>query len=190
MKTEVIELIKKDPHTMSLPNLLSISRLLFLPLICYAIRLQTPKGNILALAFLAMSGATDFFDGYLARRLDQRSQLGRILDPLLDKITIAVIMLYLAAFRDLPYWYVSVVIGRDLLILIAAFLVVNRTSKIAESNSLGKWTLGSFLFVIVTYIIHWRPLSLVALWISILLVPATLISYLFQSRTLISTDRS
>ena len=190
MKSGIYELLKNDPHTMSVPNLLSVSRLLFLPLICHFITLQTKTGSILALLFLALSGATDFLDGYLARKLDQRSDLGRILDPLLDKFTVGIIMLYLAAYRHLPYWYVMLVIGRDLLILIFAVRLVHRTKTMAESNHLGKWTLGSFLFVITTYIINWNPLKSFALWVSLVLIPATLISYLISSRKLIRIDHS
>jgi CDP-diacylglycerol--glycerol-3-phosphate 3-phosphatidyltransferase len=190
MESELIELIKKDPHTLSVPNLLSLSRLVFLPVVCYAITLQTHMGNAVALFFIVLSGFTDFLDGYLARRLDQRSYLGRILDPLLDKITVGVIVLYLAAYRQLPYWYVMLVIGRDLAILIAAFRLVNRSNIIVESNYLGKCTLVSFLVVITLYIINWSPWNVIALWVSTLLIPATLMSYLLRSRHLIGTDNS
>lgn len=190
MRSEIFHLIKKDPHTWSLANLLSLSRLLFLPLICWAITLQTRMGNVLALVFLALSGATDFFDGYLARKLDQRSFLGRILDPLLDKITVGVTLLFLAAYRQLPYWYVFLVIARDVLILTAAASLVKHIKAVAESNYLGKWTLGSFLIVIMTYTINWSPYQRIALWISSLLVPATLFSYLKKFWELLRTDHT
>ncbi|NLP12474.1 CDP-alcohol phosphatidyltransferase family protein [bacterium] len=190
MHSEIFQLIKKDPHTWSLANLLSLSRLLFLPLICWAITLQTHSGNVLALLFLALSGATDFLDGYLARRLDQRSFLGRILDPLLDKITVGVTLLFLAAYRQLPYWYVFLVIARDVLILTAAASLVKHIKAVAESNYLGKWTLGSFLIVIMTYILNWSPYQLIALWVSSLLVPATLFSYLKKFWQLLQTDQN
>jgi len=185
---ELYHLLKKDLHTMTVPNLLSISRLIFLPLVCYAITLQTRVGNAAALFFMVLSGITDFLDGYLARRLNQRSHLGRILDPLLDKISVGVVMLYLAAYRQLPYWYVALVIGRDLLILSVAISLVNRTKMIMESNFLGKCTLVSFLVVIMFFLINWSPFKWIALWISTLLVPATLISYLLRSRQMMQTD--
>ncbi len=183
---ELLELVKKDPHTMSIPNLLSLSRLLLLPFICYAITLNSSAGNITALILMILSGLTDFFDGYLARHLDQRSHLGRILDPLLDKISVAVLMLFLAAYRPLPYWYAGLVIGRDLLILVAAVSLVNRVKIVVESNFLGKCTLVSFLVVIVLYILNWHPMNLVSLWISTLLVPLTLISYFKRFRNMVT----
>lgn len=174
---EILELVKKDPHTMSIPNILSLSRLLLLPFICYAITRASQAGNIAALILISLSGLTDFLDGYLARQLDQRSHLGRILDPLLDKISVAVLMLFLAAYRSLPYWYVGLVIGRDLLILFAAISLVNRIKIVVESNFLGKCTLVSFLLVIVLYILNWYPLTLISLWSSTILIPLTLLSY-------------
>jgi cardiolipin synthase (CMP-forming) len=174
---QILDLVKKDPHTMSIPNILSLSRLLLLPFICYAITVQSTAGNIAALILICISGLTDFLDGYLARQLDQRSHLGRILDPLLDKISIAVLVLFLAAYRQLPYWYVGLVIGRDLLILLAAISLVNRIKIVVESNWLGKCTLVSFLVVVVFYLFNWYPLTIVSMWVSTILIPLTLVSY-------------
>ncbi len=188
MSSEFFKLIKNDPHTWSVPNLISISRLLFLPVICYAIALQSRTGNIIAVLFLGISGSTDFFDGYLARKLNQCSHLGRMLDPVLDKITVGIVIIFLAAYRQLPYWYVVLVIGRDLLILIAALTLISRIKIVAESNFLGKWTLGSFLFVILFYTLNWHPFNVIALWISALLVPTTLISYLRRSQKMMRSD--
>lgn len=188
MGHELFELVKKDPNTWSVPNLLSLLRLIFLPVICYAISMQTHTGNVIAIVFLFLSGSTDFWDGYLARKLNQCSHLGRILDPVLDKITVAVIILYLAAYRQLPYWFVVLVIGRDLLILLAAARLINRFKTVVESNFLGKCTMVSFLLVIVLYTIHWRPFNVIALWVAALLIPATLISYLTRSKDMLKAD--
>jgi CDP-diacylglycerol--glycerol-3-phosphate 3-phosphatidyltransferase len=183
---EILELVKKDPHTMSIPNIISLSRLLLLPFICYAISLQSTAGTITALILLCISGMSDFFDGYLARQLDQRSHLGRILDPLLDKISVGVLVLFLAAYRSLPYWYAFLVIGRDVLILIAAVSMVNRIKIVVESNWLGKWTLGSFLMVIVVYTLNWYPMTVVSMWISTILIPLTLISYFKRFKRMVT----
>ena len=86
-------------------NLLSIARIVLLIPIYYLLNLQTPKGNYLAVIVMVIAAATDTFDGRLARRLNQVSDFGRILDPVADKIGISVIAVILVTTRDLPLWY-------------------------------------------------------------------------------------
>ena len=178
MKLGLMEIIKRDKHILGLPNLLSFSRLLLLPLICYAITLSPAAGGRLALALLALSFITDFFDGYVARRRNQFSELGRILDPIMDKLNVAAIMIFLAAYRDLPCWYVAIVIGRDLAILILSLYVISTMRYVPQSNFVGKMALVVFLVVIVTYILDLKPYNYIAMAVSVALVPITLIRYI------------
>jgi len=177
MKLAIVELIKKDQNLFGLPNLLSLTRLLFLPFIGYAITLQSMRGNILAFVIYAISAWTDFFDGYVARRRNQFSELGRILDPVIDKIYVAVLMLYLAAYRGLPYWYLAIVIGRDLLILVGSLLVISRKHTVYESNFIGKVTLVLYLFVILTFLLYLSPFNQIFMWASVALIPVSFYKY-------------
>ncbi len=155
----LIQLIRNDRHNFGLPNLLTVSRLLFLPFIILFLSWRSPRGDVLAILFMFLCGLTDFFDGYLARHMDQRSHLGRMLDPLIDKISVGSAMLALAAYKELPYWYVLLVIGRDLIILISSLYAISKKQIIFESNTLGKWTLASFLVVIFFLEVAGHPLS-------------------------------
>ncbi|NIA28416.1 MAG: hypothetical protein GWP06_00715 [Actinobacteria bacterium] len=177
MNLGLIELLKKDKHCFGVPNLLTVSRLFFIPFIVYFLSWQTVKGDWFALFTILASGLTDFFDGYFARHMDQRSQLGRMLDPVVDKILVAVLMLFLAKYKGLPYWYVSMVIGRDIIILIASVYLISKSRNIAESNLLGKLTLMSFLAVIMFYTINFYPVNLVVMWGSVVLIPSSLLKY-------------
>ncbi|HOC24062.1 MAG TPA: CDP-alcohol phosphatidyltransferase family protein [bacterium] len=178
MKLGLMEIIKQDKYILGLPNLLSFSRLLLLPLICYAITLEPAAGGWLALVLLALSFVTDFFDGYVARRRNQFSELGRILDPIMDKLNVAAIMLFLTAYRDLPCWYVAIVIGRDLAILVLSLWVIKTKRHVPQSNLIGKVALVVFLIVIVAYILDLKPYNYIAMAISVALVPITLIRYI------------
>jgi len=178
MKPGLMEIIKKDEHLLGLPNLLSFSRLLFLPLICYAITLEPARGGWMALLLLGLSFITDFFDGYVARQRQQFSELGRILDPVMDKLNVGLIMLFLAAYRDLPCWYVLMVIGRDLVILALSLYVIKRRQHVPQSIFIGKVALVAFLVVIITYIMDWRPYNFMALMVSLALIPVTLLCYI------------
>jgi CDP-diacylglycerol---glycerol-3-phosphate 3-phosphatidyltransferase len=87
---------------LSLPNVLTMSRVVMIPLLVAAFFLPRPIGNWTALALFAAASITDFFDGYIARRRDQYSDFGRFLDPLADKLLVAAALLMLAAFDRLP----------------------------------------------------------------------------------------
>jgi CDP-diacylglycerol--glycerol-3-phosphate 3-phosphatidyltransferase len=190
MKLGIFELIKNDKHTFGLPNLLTVLRLAFLPFIMYYLTLGTKRGDGLSLGFISLSVLTDFFDGFLARKMNMRSQLGRMLDPLVDKISVDVALLFLAAYKGLPYWYVFLVIGRDLVIIFASFHVISKARIVTESNLLGKYTLFSFSLVIIAYILGIRPLIYVTLWISVLLIPASLSKYFLSYRELIRKEKA
>jgi cardiolipin synthase len=97
----------------TIPNALSASRLIGVPIFFWLI--VGPKRDDLALYILVVSAFTDWLDGYLARKLNQFSRLGELLDPLADRLYVvaALIALYL---RDLiPVWVVIALLSRDIL---------------------------------------------------------------------------
>ncbi|MBA3575090.1 MAG: CDP-alcohol phosphatidyltransferase family protein [Pseudonocardiales bacterium] len=127
-----------DPadRVLTVPNALSLLRLAGVPLFLWL--LLGPQKDLLAVLLLAVSGATDWLDGKLARWLDQSSKLGAVLDPVVDRLyTLAT----LAAFglRDIvPWWVVGVLVGRDV-VLAACLPVLRRYGYGAlEVHYLGK----------------------------------------------------
>ena len=95
------------------PNLLSALRLLLVPFFLWLI---IDHQNLLAFAILAFSSFTDWFDGFLARRLNQTSRLGQLLDPAADRLFILASLIGLAATEQVPWWLVVVIIARDLML--------------------------------------------------------------------------
>lgn len=86
----------------SIPNLLTLSRIACIPLIVATFYLDGPLGNWLGLIILIFAGATDFFDGYLARAMHQQSSLGKFLDPIADKLLISSLILMLVGSGGIP----------------------------------------------------------------------------------------
>ena len=97
---------------LTIPNLLSFGRLLGVPYFFWLI--VGPHADGLALVVLVISGATDWLDGYLARRLQQFSRLGELLDPLADRLYILAALGALYIRDLLPVWVVVALISRDL----------------------------------------------------------------------------
>ncbi len=83
----------------SLPNILTVSRILAIPAICAAFYLPGVWSAWVPLVLFAAAGITDWFDGYLARKWGQMSDLGRFLDPVADKLLVAAVILMLIAFE-------------------------------------------------------------------------------------------
>jgi len=95
----------------TLPNLVSMARLLGVPLFLWLV--LGPHWDLAALGVLAVAGITDWLDGYLARRLGQQSRFGEVLDPVADRLYILAVVVGLA-WRDIIPWWVAVVLpARD-----------------------------------------------------------------------------
>jgi cardiolipin synthase len=98
----------------TVPNLVSMIRLAGVPVFLWLV--LGPEADGWALVLLMFSGVTDFLDGYLARKLNQTSQLGQILDPVADRLYILAVVIGLA-MRDIIPWWVAIILPlRDLLL--------------------------------------------------------------------------
>ena len=160
-----------------MPNLFTLLRLFFLPFIIPYLRLDTRAGDVYALIFMMLAAMIDYLDGHYARKLQKTSDVGRMMDPLIDKMSVDLTMLVLAAHRGLPYWYVFIVLGRDLFLLFGGAVVVSKTRFVVESNKLGKWTSTLFALVVITYTLNIPYLKQALMFITVLLIPATVAKY-------------
>jgi cardiolipin synthase len=95
------------------PNVLSGLRLALVPVFLWLILIDE---NLLAFSVLAFSSFTDWLDGYLARKLNQMSRLGQLLDPAADRLFILASLLGLAITAKVPWWLVVVIVGRDFML--------------------------------------------------------------------------
>ena len=98
----------------TVPNLLSFARLAGVPVFLWLV--LGPEADGWALGLLMLSGVTDYLDGYLARKLDQMSALGQILDPVADRLYILAVVLGLALREIIPWWVAIALPLRDLLL--------------------------------------------------------------------------
>ena len=126
-------------------NLFSLFRILIIPVLWYYIAQPDESSGYIALAILIIAGISDGLDGYLARRLNQVSTMGLVLDPLADKILAAALVIMLIVFRDFPIWLAAFIIGRDLLILSAAAVLLRGRKIVVPSTITGKYT---FFFIV------------------------------------------
>jgi cardiolipin synthase len=100
-------------RVLTLPNVLSVLRLVGVPIFLWAI---LAEHDVLALVTLMLSGASDYLDGKIARRFGMESRLGQLLDPFADRLYIATTLFGLAWREVIPWWLVAVLVGREVLL--------------------------------------------------------------------------
>ncbi|MBU3750167.1 MAG: CDP-alcohol phosphatidyltransferase family protein [Mycobacterium sp.] len=111
-------------RVLTIPNVLSVIRLVLLPVFAYLLLVRHAYGP--ALAILMFSGASDWADGKIARLVaNQSSRLGELLDPVVDRVYMAAVPVVLALAGVVPWWLVAILLGRDA--LLAATLPVVRS---------------------------------------------------------------
>lgn len=113
---------------LTLPNALSLLRLIGVPIFLWLI--LAVHADVWAFVLLALAGASDWLDGYLARRLGQASRIGALLDPLADRLYIAATLVGLAVRAIIPWWLVGVLVARELMLL-ALVPVLRRKGRVA-----------------------------------------------------------
>ncbi len=103
----------------NLPNILTYGRIVAVPLVAGLLMWDTYTARWIALGIYVAAAITDFFDGYLARKWQQQSSLGRMLDPIADKVLVAVVLLVLAASPILyggHLWAAIIILSREVLV--------------------------------------------------------------------------
>jgi cardiolipin synthase len=107
------------------PNAVSLTRIFLAPVIAWAIWADSSK---LALILFAAAAVTDFLDGFLARTRHVSTRLGVYLDPIADKILLSVVYIALGFTNRVPLWFVAIVFGRDVALVIASLIAMKFSS--------------------------------------------------------------
>lgn len=169
---------------MNLPNTITLSRLLGLPVVGYCMYDQRSSVRWIGVGVFLVAALTDWLDGYLARKLDQVTDLGKFLDPLVDKLLVLIPLLVAIDLHLVPAVGVCLILAREL--TIAGWRVSG--SQVSGANIWGKLKTVSQIVAIAILIApvsvaNWQLYGAIAFWIS---VGLTLISgslYLIPART-------
>lgn len=142
-----------------LPNLLAIFRILLFPLIFFFLAQDTRSGLLVAIVLIVLAVASDVLDGYVARRLGQITDLGRLLDPLADKLGLGIFVVFIIFHRGFPIWAAVLLFLKDFLTLIAAVAMVKKKGFILMSNNWGKLNSWIWAITVVIYIMRIHSLE-------------------------------
>jgi CDP-diacylglycerol--glycerol-3-phosphate 3-phosphatidyltransferase len=157
----------------SLPTWITLSRLLGVPFILYFLTLGDSNSRVWAFVIFLLCAGTDWLDGYLARKLNQVTDLGKVLDPLVDKFLVFAPLLVLIQQGQIPAWGVFIILTRELTI---AGWRVNQTTVIG-ANIWGKAKTVVQIAAIALLILQ-IPYAVIAFWIAVLLTVISGLTYL------------
>lgn len=138
--------MKRDFLTVS--NLLSLSRIILIVPFLLITLSTVPHARLWGCLVLAIGMITDNLDGYFARKLHQETELGRILDPLADKLGVAALAVALLLLGSLPLWFVVALLARDFLILGGGIYLKSKRNIVVPSNMAGKWAVNAIAFTL------------------------------------------
>jgi CDP-diacylglycerol--glycerol-3-phosphate 3-phosphatidyltransferase len=158
-----------NPLKLNLPNALTLLRIFLVPFLVVVLLTKFDGREIVALAIFLTATATDFFDGWLARRRREITTLGTLLDPIADKLLISAAFISLVELGLVPAWMVVVVVGREFAVTGLRAIAADQGVVIAASGW-GKAKMASQITAISLLILSERFESLVfagkvVLWI-------------------------
>lgn len=122
---------------LNLPNVLTVARILLVPVLVVALLDGTKDGDVLAAVVFAVASVTDYVDGWLARRGDQVTTFGKLVDPLADKLLIVAALVALVSLDRVAAWVAMVVIARELVVTVLR-MGASQQGVVAAANPLGK----------------------------------------------------
>ncbi|MGA7953101.1 MAG: CDP-diacylglycerol--glycerol-3-phosphate 3-phosphatidyltransferase [Gloeobacterales cyanobacterium] len=157
----------------SLPTWITLSRLLGVPFIIYFLTLGDSSSRVWAFVIFLLCAGTDWLDGYLARKLNQVTDLGKVLDPLVDKFLVFAPLLVLIEQGQIPAWGVFIILTRELTV---AGWRANQPTVIG-ANIWGKAKTVVQIAAIALLILQ-LPYALIAFWIAVLLTVISGLTYL------------
>jgi phosphatidylglycerophosphate synthase len=132
-------------------------RIVVSPIFGYFIYLEGTTGNIIYLYFqiacLALMIISDFFDGFLARLMNQVSDLGKFLDPIADKTASFIVGFFLVYFKGLPLWFFLLTLFREFLAVLVAYLMFSRYDIQVLPNIFGKVATFFMALTCVVYVL-------------------------------------
>ena len=176
---------------MNTPNKLTIARMIIVPFL--VIFLLTGWGGeanrYISLTLFVVASVTDWFDGYLARKNNLVTNFGKFMDPLADKLLVCSAMICMIDLKRLPAWFVIIIIAREF--IISGFrLIAAENGIVIAANYWGKFKTASHMIMIILLILHFDGIFVILeqifIWLSLALTIISLITYIWQNRTVLS----
>jgi CDP-diacylglycerol---glycerol-3-phosphate 3-phosphatidyltransferase len=187
-----MEIKQKIWSILSHPNSLTLFRVAAVPLLIVLLLFPNRLSSFLAAAMFTVAAITDYFDGYVARRFGLVSNLGKILDPLADKLLVSSAFIMMIPHGWVPAWMICVIIGRELAVTGLRHLI-SESGEDPSASNLGKLKTGFQIACIIPLLIHYdyfgidfHAIGYVLLWIALAVTIWSGIDYFVRFRKLLT----
>ncbi|MEM1157105.1 MAG: CDP-diacylglycerol--glycerol-3-phosphate 3-phosphatidyltransferase [Verrucomicrobiota bacterium] len=185
---------------MNLPNQLTLGRLVLCAIFVLVLEYSGVWRGAVALVVFSLAAVTDFLDGYLARKWDLITDLGKLLDPLADKILVSVAYIGLVREGMAPLWIVAVIISREFLItglrtLAAAKGVIMAAEKVGKHKTISQMVTVIFGLILLAMLdLQWQLkwaesleqlIYMPLLWITVAITAYSGAAYFWKNRNLV-----
>ncbi len=162
---------------LTLPNWLTLTRILMVPVLVLFLLQGSPFSRGIAATIFAVAALTDWLDGYLARTHGLVTPLGEILDPVADKLLIMAALLPLVALGRVDAWVVGILLGREFLVTAMRALAL-RSGLVVAASALGKAKMGLEVAAIIFLILDLLPPSgTVLIWAAMIVAILSALDY-------------
>ena len=139
---------------LSHPNTLTLFRIAAVPIIVILMLYPNRISTWIAAILFSLAAITDYFDGYIARKFGLVSNLGKVMDPVADKLLVSSAFIMLTALGWVPAWMVCIIIGREIAVTGLRNIIAEKGEDVSAS-SLGKYKTGFQIAAIIPLLIHY-----------------------------------
>ena len=139
---------------LSHPNTLTLFRVVTIPVIVILMLYPGRLSCLVAAVLFSAAAITDYFDGYIARRFGLVSNLGKVMDPVADKLLVSSAFIMLTAQGWVPAWMVCIIIGREIAVTGLRNIIAEKGEDVSASN-LGKYKTGFQIAAAIPLLIHY-----------------------------------
>ena len=167
-----MEHIRRD-KIVNIPNCLTLIRIALLPVVVWIFRKGDSMG---ALIVYLLAMLTDAVDGFIARRYNQVTALGKLLDPLADKLSLVTLIALFVADGQIPLWLMGIILLKEVAMVVGGAVALKR-GIVVYALPIGKITTVAFITSIVVRFLGWRMTADVLLGVSVVLSMVALVWY-------------
>jgi len=170
----------------NIPNLLTFFRIALIPVLVLLLLSPSELLSILSVVVFSIASITDWLDGYLARKMNIVTNLGKFLDPIADKLLIAAALVMLVGLGRIPAWMVAVIIGREIAVTGLRSIASSEGIIIAASD-LGKGKMILQISALIGLLLHYQYLGIdfhavgmMLLWVALALTAWSGFDYFYK----------
>lgn len=163
----------KQENNLTLPNLLTALRLVLIPFFVWK---YLSGRQVAALVIFLIVQLTDLLDGMIARRFGQVTNLGKLLDPLADKLLLLSVLTCFVIDHKMPLWVFIVILTKELVMMVGSVYAL-RKKIVVQAKMLGKVATVLFAAMVVCMLLSWSPVDAILMYVALAVSLAALVFY-------------